>query len=64
MNLAQRLESHARPGEVLISESVPAKVLGEVDAAARAPVVLKGKSQPVTLWEVKALRRAPDGKAA
>ena len=53
VNLAQRIESQAQPGEVLISESVYEKVAGEVEAAAREPVKLKGKSRPVPFWEVK-----------
>ena len=53
VNLAQRLESQARPGEVLVSESVFEKVAGQVEALPREPVKLKGKSQLVPLWEVK-----------
>ncbi len=53
VNLAQRLESHARPGEVLISQSVYEKVAGEIATSAREPVKLKGRSQLVPLWEVK-----------
>ena len=53
VNLAQRLESHALPGEVLISESVYEKVAGEIETAAREPVRLKGRTQLVPIWEVK-----------
>ena len=58
VNLAQRLESQARAGEVLISQPVYDKVAREVVAAPREPVKLKGKSQPVPLWEVKSARAA------
>jgi class 3 adenylate cyclase len=58
VNLAQRLESQARPGEVLISAAVHEKVEGWVLAVPREPVKLKGKSQPVPLWEVKAVKAA------
>ena len=58
VNLAQRLESQARPGEVLISESVFEKVAGEIETAAREPVKLKGRSQAIPFWEVKRLKSA------
>ncbi len=58
VNLAQRLESQARAGEVLISESVYEKVAEWIETSAREPVKLKGKSAPVQLWEAKRLKRA------
>ncbi|MCA1825788.1 MAG: adenylate/guanylate cyclase domain-containing protein [Myxococcales bacterium] len=58
VNLAQRLESQARAGEVLVSQSVYEKVAHEVIVAPREAVKLKGKSQPVPLWEVKQLKSA------
>src|SRR5207253_10163598 len=53
VNLAQRLESQARAGEVLVSQAVYDKVAAWVFAEPREPVKLKGKSQPVPLWEIK-----------
>jgi class 3 adenylate cyclase len=53
VNLAQRLESQARAGEVLVSQRVYEKVAREVEAAPRDPVKLKGKSKPVPLWEIR-----------
>lgn len=58
VNLAQRLESQARAGEVLISQQVYDKVRGEVEVVSREAVKLKGKSHPVPLWEVKRLKAA------
>ena len=58
VNLAQRLESQARAGEVLVSESVFEKLAGTVDAVPREPVKLKGKSQPVRLWEIRRMKAA------
>ncbi|TMB13151.1 MAG: adenylate/guanylate cyclase domain-containing protein, partial [Deltaproteobacteria bacterium] len=49
VNLAQRLESQARAGEVLVSQPVYEKVAVEVEASPRDPVKLKGKSKPVPL---------------
>jgi class 3 adenylate cyclase len=54
VNLAQRIQSQARGGEVLISQSVQEKLPpGLFDLSARSAVQLKGRSQPVPLWEVK-----------
>jgi adenylate cyclase len=64
VNLAQRIESHARGGEVLVSESVQEKIAREFELSARSTVQLKGRSQPVSLWEVKGVRRASSEVAA
>ena len=58
VNLAQRLESQARAGEVLVSQPVYEKVAMEVEAAPRDPVKLKGKSKPVQLWEIRRVKVA------
>ena len=58
VNLAQRLESQAREGEILISQAVYDRVALHIEAAPREPVKFKGKSQPVPLWEVRARRDA------
>jgi class 3 adenylate cyclase len=58
VNLAQRLESQARAGEVLVSEPVFEKIAGTVDAIPRDAVKLKGKSQPVPLWEIRRMKKA------
>jgi class 3 adenylate cyclase len=58
VNLAQRLESQARAGEVLVSKPVYDKVARVVDAVPREPVKLKGKAQPVQLWEIKRVKAA------
>jgi len=58
VNLAQRLESQARAGEVLVSQPVYDKVARDVEAVPRDPVKLKGKTHPVQLWEVKRSKAA------
>jgi adenylate cyclase len=58
VNLAQRLESQARSGEVLVSEPVFEKIAAAVEAVPREAVKLKGKSQPVPLWEIRRLKAA------
>lgn len=52
VNLAQRLESQAGAGEVLISQHVYEKVIDEVEVLPREAVKLKGKSSPIALWQV------------
>ena len=64
VNLAQRLESQARAGEILVSQSVHDRVVARVELVAREPVKLKGKSQPVSLWEVIALKAKAGTEAA
>ena len=60
VNLAQRLESQARAGQILISQPVYDKVAGEVEVSPREAVKLKGKSQPVPLWEVTRRKAATE----
>jgi class 3 adenylate cyclase len=64
VNLAQRLESQARAGEVLVSQRVYEKVASEVEAAPRDPVKLKGKSKPVPLWEIRRVKLPAATEAA
>jgi len=58
VNLAQRLESQARAGEVLVSEAVQQKVSAQVELEPREPVKLKGKERLVALWAARGLRAA------
>ena len=56
VNVAQRLESSAPPGEVLVGQET-ARHLG--DAAELDPIdrlTLKGKSLPVTAWRLRSVR--------
>jgi adenylate cyclase len=55
VNLAQRIESQARGGEILISQSVQEKLPRGFELSARTAVQLKGRSQPEPIWEVKGL---------
>jgi len=64
VNLAQRLESQARGGEVLVSQSVYEKVQDLVEAVQREAVKLKGKAQPVPLYEVRRQARLSSTEAA
>ena len=52
VNTAQRVESKARPGQVLITKSALSQVEGKIKIHALEPVQLKGKSLPVEIYEV------------
>lgn len=53
VNLASRLESNARGGQILISEAT-ARASGNLfELTAQAPLKVKNRSQPVSLFEVK-----------
>ena len=64
VNLAQRLESQSREGEVLVSQDVYDHVEGLVDAVQREAVKLKGKSKAVPLYEVRRRASAAGTEAA
>jgi class 3 adenylate cyclase len=55
-NLASRLSTYARPGQVLISPHVFAAVENHVDAEAIGEIELKGFVRPVTTYAVSATR--------
>lgn len=52
VNLAQRLESNATPGAMLVSASVYARVRQEWPRAARRRIMVKGKRAAVTAYEL------------
>jgi adenylate cyclase len=56
VNTASRLCSVAKPGEVLISEATFGKVGGAIAATALPPVRVKGKAEPLRVWNVTGLR--------
>jgi hypothetical protein len=51
-NLAARLQQIAEPGTILVSESTTRLVQGSVRLEALAPVEVKGKAEPVSLYKV------------
>jgi predicted ATPase len=51
-NLAQRLETAARPGEVMVSQQTRALARGEFEYEDRGLRQLKGMKAPVPLWRV------------
>jgi class 3 adenylate cyclase/tetratricopeptide (TPR) repeat protein len=56
-HLAARLQGLAEPGGVLLSEATYRAVEGHVRADALGPVPIKGRAEPVRVWNVTGLRR-------
>ncbi|MGW4645783.1 AAA family ATPase [Kitasatospora sp. NPDC004289] len=52
VNTAARLQTAARPGEVLVCADTAVMVRGQVGLAPVAPLSLKGKARPVPAWRV------------
>ena len=52
VNLASRLESNAKPGQVLVSESVYREVAGRIPLESVGEISVKGKSQPIAVYQL------------
>lgn len=61
VNLAQRLESAAKPGQILLSEETARAVIDAVIARPLPPMRVKGKQQPVNVFVLEGLRQASPG---
>lgn len=59
VNLAARLCSVAKAGEVVISQTTMASCFGHVIAEQREPVQVKGKSEPIQIWNITGLQEVP-----
>ena len=57
VNTAARLQSEARPGEVLVTEDTYQAIAGQFQDAPTLTLALKGKVEPVA---VRVLRKLPD----
>ena len=53
VNVAQRLQTEASPGETLVSESVYREVSDAYPNAERRVLALKGRSEPVTAYALR-----------
>ena len=60
VNLAARLQSAAQPGKVLISESTARHVKAIFDLQSMGQITVKGKSEPVTVFEVINRKAVPE----
>jgi adenylate cyclase len=63
VNLAARLESNAKPGQILISHRTWEKVSDVVDVRALGAIKVKGKGEEVEVYEVLGLIGAERGLA-
>ena len=61
MNLAQRLESAAPRGGILISHDAHQHVQGIFDVTALEPIIVKGKSEPIQVYTVNGVKPRLDG---
>jgi PAS domain S-box-containing protein len=61
VNVAARLESEARSGEILISGETYARVSGAVIAEELGPMYVKGRVGPVTIYKVTGLQDGNNG---
>lgn len=52
VNLAARLESNAKPGQILISESTYELIKDQFETTALDAIKVKGKEKPVTIYQV------------
>jgi len=59
VNLAARLMGAAQPGQILLSQRVYDAVVDYFAATALAPIRVKGKSQPIPIYEVEGPRDDP-----
>lgn len=59
VNLAARLMSAAKPGQILISQRVYNEVVDHLAATPLTPIMVKGKSQPIPIYQVDNLRDDP-----
>ena len=55
VNLAARLESNAKPGQILISQATWDRVRGVVEVRPLGPIKVKGKEEQVEVYEVLGL---------
>ncbi|HHT9137395.1 MAG TPA: adenylate/guanylate cyclase domain-containing protein [Candidatus Wunengus sp. YC60] len=59
-NLASRIESYAKPMTVLVSESTYIKIKDVVVAKKMKPILVKGKSWPVTTYEIISIQSSEE----
>ena len=64
VNTAARLQTAARPGSVLIGELTALTVAEAIETIAQGPIELKGKAEPMPVWEATGIRAQPSREAA
>jgi adenylate cyclase len=61
VNLAARIESHAGRNQVLIAESTWEPIKHLVSAVQLPPLVVKGKSTPITVYSIRSMQNRQQG---
>ena len=56
VNLAQRMEANARPGQILVTGETCRQAAHAIEFLALAPISVKGKSEPVPVYEAVGLK--------
>jgi adenylate cyclase len=56
VNLCQRLEVAAQPGQILIDQATYSALAGKIVADQLEPIMVKGKTQPVAVYSLKGLK--------
>ncbi len=56
VNLAQRLQAAAEPGQILLNKDTYAIVAGQVIATPLKPITVKGRAQPAEVYELRGLK--------
>ena len=56
VNTASRLCSLAKPGEVIVSETTMRRIAGNVEAMPLPPTKVKGKNEPLSIFNVVAMK--------
>ncbi|CAM4516305.1 adenylate cyclase [Paenibacillus endophyticus] len=56
VNTAARLESNAKPGQIIVSDAVYQRVKGRIHAAPLGEIKVKGKEQGITIYELEGIQ--------
>ena len=64
VNVAARIQQHARSGEILVGERTHAATSRSVVYGSRRELDARGKSAPVPAWEVRAVEAEPAARPA
>jgi class 3 adenylate cyclase/tetratricopeptide (TPR) repeat protein len=59
VNAAKRIETGARAGQVLVGERTYVATSGAIEYRSREPIVAKGKTEPMPVWEAVTERALP-----
>lgn len=58
VNLSARLMQYAQPGQIIVSDMTYASAAGDFEWTALQPIMVKGKSAPITIFQLRGLKAA------